>query len=115
MTTSRLLPNIWYRLCAKEQRLQNRLGMTRNKHPNKEIEEALKYAEDNHWRIENSKGHPFGQMYCPYKDSNESCEGNGKWCRIGIWSTPRNLGNHARDIKKVIDRCMRKQAEQKDE
>ena len=39
--------------------------MTRTKHPNKEIEAALKYAEEYQWRIENSNGHPFGQMYCP--------------------------------------------------
>ena len=87
------------------------LTMPRNKHPNKEIEKALKYAEANHWRIENSKGHPFGQMYCPYKDANETCESNGKWCRVGIWSTPRNTGSHAKSIKKIVDRCIGKQAE----
>lgn len=81
--------------------------MFRNKHPNKEIEEALKYAEKKHWRIENSKGHPFAQMYCPNVGCKEKCESNGKWCRVGIWSTPRNPANHARDLKKIVDRCIR--------
>jgi hypothetical protein len=89
--------------------------MPRNKHPNKEIEEALQYAEAKGWRIENSHGHPFGQMYCPFKTSGETCEGNGKWCRAGIWSTPRNTGSHARNIKKIVDRCMRKQEESNNE
>ncbi len=83
--------------------------MQRKKHSKKDIEAALQYAEEKGWRIENSKGHPFGQMYCPYKDSTEPCEGNGKWCRVGIWSTPSNTGNHARNIKKIVDRCLRKQ------
>ncbi len=85
--------------------------MTRKKHPNKEIEDALKYAEQHNWRIENSNGHPFGQMYCPYNDREQKCESIGKWCRIGIWSTPRNTGAHARSIKKVVDRCLKKQLE----
>ena len=89
----------------------SRLRMPRKKHPNKEIEEALQYAEGNQWRIENSKGHPFAQMYCPFKDACETCESNGKWCRVGIWSTPRNTANHARDIKKIVDRCIRKREE----
>lgn len=89
--------------------------MPRNKHPIKEIEEALQYAEGKNWRIENSKGHPFGQMYCPYKDSGETCESNGKWCRVGVWSTPRNTAGHAKSIKKIVDRCIKKQEENKNE
>lgn len=54
-------------------------------------------------------------MYCPYKDSNETCESNGKWCRVGIWSTPSNTGNHARSIKKIVDRCIKKQEENSNE
>lgn len=67
--------------------------MSRNKHAKKDIEEALQYAEIKGWRIENSKGHPFGQMYCPYNDSDKTCESNGKWCRASIWSTPSNTGS----------------------
>lgn len=72
-------------------------------------------AESKQWRIENSKGHPFGQMYCPFKDTGEMCESNGKWCRVGIWSTPRNTANHARDIKKIVDRCIKKREENNNE
>jgi len=85
--------------------------MTRKKHPNKEIEEVLKYAEVRNWRVENSNGHPFGQMYCPYSRSISTCESSEKWCRVSLWSTPKNTGSHARQLKKVVDRCMKKQVE----
>ena len=54
-------------------------------------------------------------MYCPFKDTGEMCESKGKWCRVGIWSTPRNTANHARDIKKIVDRCIKKREENNNE
>lgn len=89
--------------------------MTRKKHPNKEIEAAILYAEENNWRVENSNGHPFGQMYCPYNSSNNSCHPQKKWCRAGIWSTPGNPYNHARAIRKIVTRCMNHQLERENE
>ena len=78
--------------------------MSRNKHPDKEIEAALKHAERNDWRVEESNGHPWGQMLCSTKST--SCEGNGMWCRISIWSTPKNSHNHAQKLKKKVDSCI---------
>ncbi len=52
---------------------------------------------------------------CPYNDRDTKCESIGKWCRVGIWSTPRNSGAHAKSLKKVVDRCLKKQAEQDNE
>ena len=39
---------------------------------------------------------------CPYNDSECRC---GEFCIASIWSTPRNLGNHARQIRRVVDHC----------
>lgn len=78
--------------------------MTRSQHSKKEVEEALRYAEANNWRIEERKGngHAWGQMYCPYNDDECRC---GEFCRASIWSTPANPGNHAKHIRRVVDNC----------
>ena len=39
--------------------------MIRSTHPNKEVEEALKYAERQGWRIEVGGSHAWGKLYCP--------------------------------------------------
>ena len=37
----------------------------RSKHPNKVIEEAIKYAENQGWIIKkNEKGHAWGRLFC---------------------------------------------------
>jgi hypothetical protein len=43
-------------------------------------------------------------MYCPYNDEECRC---GEFCVVSIWSTPRNAGNHARALKRVVDNCAR--------
>lgn len=78
--------------------------MSRRKHPKKEIEEALEYAESKGWLVENSKGngHAWGKMYCPNNDATCRC---GEYCITSINSTPRSAGNHAKQLKRVIDNC----------
>lgn len=71
--------------------------MARSRHPDKEIEEAVAYAETLGWRVVAVKGHAWGRLYCDHADR----EG----CMISVWSTPRSAGNHARDIIRAIDRC----------
>ena len=41
----------------------------RKKHPNKEIEAALKHAEENGWLVQKSgkSSHAWGKLLCPYK------------------------------------------------
>ena len=39
--------------------------MSRKKHPKPEIEAALKYAEQNGWRIAEGGSHAWGKIYCP--------------------------------------------------
>ncbi|KAI9134184.1 hypothetical protein [Acaryochloris sp. CCMEE 5410] len=71
--------------------------MARRSHPKPEIEAAPQYAEQNQWRIEVGGSHAWGKMYCPYNDKD---------CRCGtasIWSTPKNPGNHTKQIQRIVD------------
>jgi len=76
--------------------------MNRKKHPKKEIEAALKYAEKHGWTIKVAGGHAWGKMYCPNNDKECRC---GEFCISSIWSTPRNPVNHARQIRRIVDNC----------
>ena len=76
--------------------------MVRAKHPNKEVEDALRHAEACGWRIEVGGSHAWGRMYCPHNDPECRC---GEFCITSIWSTPKNAGNHARQLKRVADNC----------
>jgi hypothetical protein len=61
--------------------------MTRSSHPKKEIEAALKHAEEEGWRVEVGGSHAWGKIYCPYNDDECRC---GEFCIASVWSTPRN-------------------------
>lgn len=76
--------------------------MARPRHSNKEIEAALEHAEEHGWTVKLSKGHSWGQMICP--KNNEGCRGGG-FCLKRIWSTPKKPQNHAKLLKKVVDKC----------
>ena len=76
--------------------------MTRKTHPKAEIEAALRYAESHGWRVEVGGSHAWGKIYCPYNDNECRC---GEFCIASIWSTPKNTGNHAKQIKRVVDNC----------
>jgi hypothetical protein len=67
----------------------------RPRHPNKEVEEAVAFAESKGWRWK-KMGH-WGRLLCPYADRDG--------CHVDVWSTPRNAGNHARQIVRAIGRC----------
>ena len=69
--------------------------MARPRHPNKEVEEAVAYAESLRWTWR-ALGH-WGRLFCPHADRDG--------CQVGIFSTPKNAGNHARQIIRAIDRC----------
>ena len=74
----------------------------RHRHPNKEIEKALVYAEEHAWRVKDAKGHPHSIMYCPHNDKDCRC---GEFCITSVWSTPRSPEAHARQLRRVIDNC----------
>lgn len=75
----------------------------RKKHPNKEIEATICHAEKNGWTVTESKGHPWGSLRCPNDEADCRC---GKYCRMSVWSTPKNTGNFARQLKRKIDGCI---------
>lgn len=69
------------------------------RHPDKDIEKVLRQAESLGWRVEKTagRGHAWGRVYCPL----QSRDG----CKMSIWSTPRNAGNHARQVLSKVDAC----------
>ena len=52
--------------------------------------------------METGGSHAWGKIYCPYNDGGCRC---GEFCIACIWSTPKNPGNHARAILRVVDNC----------
>lgn len=77
--------------------------MARKPHPIKEIEAAVRYAEENGWTWIKASGHAWGILRCPWNDKECRC---GEFCQASIWSTPRSGENHANQLRRVIDRCM---------
>ncbi|MFT4927273.1 MAG: hypothetical protein ACI8WB_003379 [Phenylobacterium sp.] len=76
--------------------------MTRKKHAKKDIESALLYAELQGWRVAVGGSHAWGKIYCPYNNRECRC---GEFCISSVWSTPKNSGNHAKLIRRVVDNC----------
>ncbi len=74
--------------------------MSRPKHPNKDIEIAVKYAEVNGWRYKKSgkSAHAWGRLLCVLE--------NREGCSMAVWSTPRNPVKHAQQIKRKVDQCI---------
>ena len=73
------------------------VSMARPRHPNKHIERAVSYAESLGWRFEKSNGHAWGFLLCP----QHTREG----CSVGVFSTPRQPENHARQLTRIVDHC----------
>jgi hypothetical protein len=67
----------------------------RPRHPKKEVEAAVAYAEDKNWSWR-QMGH-WGRLFCPQADRDG--------CQVGVNGTPRNAEDHARQIKRAVDRC----------
>ncbi len=71
--------------------------MTRSRHPNKEIEDAVAQAETLGWRVKPVSGHAWARLYCAHHDRDG--------CMVSVWSMPKNAGNHARAILRAVNRC----------
>lgn len=76
--------------------------MVRKVHPKKEIEQVLRFAEQQGWRIVAGGSHAWGKMYCPFNDSDCRC---GEFCITCIWRTPKNPLNHAHALCRVVENC----------
>lgn len=79
----------------------------RKKHPSKDIETAICLAEKNGWRVvpAGRSAHCWGRLLCPFGDKNEKCR-CGEFCSVSIWSTPRNNVNHAKQLRKAVEKCI---------
>jgi hypothetical protein len=86
--------------------------MGRNKHSKPEVEQALRHAEANGWTINVGGSHAWGKMLCPFNDKECRC---GDFCFTSISSTPKNAGNHARQLRRVVDNCIRLKQSQEEE
>ncbi|OQZ04959.1 MAG: hypothetical protein B6D36_11695 [Planctomycetes bacterium UTPLA1] len=78
--------------------------MPRPRHPKPPIEQAVRYAEQQGWRLKMSNGHAWGRLFCPYFDRSG--------CIVCVWSTPRVPENHARQIRNAVDRCPHREVEE---
>jgi len=76
--------------------------MPRPLHPKKEVEKAIRHAQEQGWRIEVGGNHAWGRIYCPYNNSECRC---GEFCITSVWSTPKNPGNHACALIRVVENC----------
>jgi len=72
----------------------------RSKHPKKEIEEAIQYAEQQGWKYKSAgkSAHTWGRLLCPLhtRDGHQ----------MSIWSTPKSPFNHAEQIRRLVDKCL---------
>lgn len=83
--------------------------MVRAKHPNKDVESAIAHAQAQGWRVDLGGAHAWGKMYCPYNDEECRC---GIHCITSIWSTPKNPGNFAKQLRRVVGNCTTHQQQQ---
>ena len=88
------------------------MAKQRPRHPSKEIEAALAYAESCGWRVVLLKGYAWGKIMCPWNDEECRC---GTFCQESVWSTPRVPENVARHIRRVVDGCIRRMGEESGE
>ena len=68
-------------------------------HPNRAIRDAIAYALHNGWTLRTSgpRAHTWGLLYCPQADRTG--------CRRAVYSTPRSPEDHAKDIRRAVERC----------
>lgn len=84
------------------QHIRGKDQMARARHSKKEVEDALRHAEANGWRVEVGGSHAWGKIYCPYNDDECRC---GEFCITSVWSTPKNPGTHAKQLRRAVDNC----------
>lgn len=73
------------------------------KHSNKEINKVVQHAIKSGWTLEAANGHAWGILRCPKNKADCRC---GLFCQISVWSTPKNPGNFAKQLKKRVDGCI---------
>jgi len=71
--------------------------MSKPRHPNKNIEEAIQYAESKGWHYfkTGDSSHAWGRLLCRKRGG----------CCMSIWSTPKVEENHAKQIRRNVNKC----------
>lgn len=71
------------------------------RHPNKHIQEAIEYALSKGWLwiAPGKSAHCFCRLRCG------SPEGEHKDHQMSVYSTPKSEENHAKQIRRTVDRC----------
>ena len=90
-----------YNAYAGVENLQHSAILMADRHPKKEIREAIDFAESRDWSVEKSQGGQsknWGTMKCPHPDR----------CWYTINSTPRNPQAEADRLKRNVVRCERR-------
>lgn len=79
--------------------------MARGKHSKKEIEAVLSELEGLGWEVKvRKKGHAWGLLLCEHNDKECRC---GEFCQMSIWSTPKNPGNFAKNLRSKALNCIK--------
>jgi hypothetical protein len=68
-------------------------------HANKHIRAAIEYAEECGWEFVKStaRAHSYGALYCSFHGRDG--------CIVQVFSTPRIPENHAKWLRRQVDRC----------
>ena len=75
------------------------VNMPRARHPKKDVEAALAWAEAAGWHVTPTpSGHRWGVMRCGRPEGQTSCQAS-------IWSTPRNPSDHGKQIRRRVQNC----------
>jgi hypothetical protein len=69
----------------------------RRRHKNKAIHAAVRYALGRGWTLIEARSHAWGRLRCPHRGRDG--------CLFSVWSTPRDPDEHARYIRRMVDRC----------
>lgn len=80
-------------------------------HPYKEIDAVIRYAKSRGWIVKKAGGHAWGILMCPKNNVDCRC---GQFCRMSVWSTPKNAGSFARRLRQKIDGCIYVNADERE-
>ncbi len=78
--------------------------MARVRHPDKQVERALREAEALGWAVtvRHGKGHAWGLLRCPKPSEECRC---GLYCQMTVNSTPQNAVAHAAKLIGKVRGC----------
>ena len=72
------------------------------KHPNKHIQAAIEYAilQGWIWVLPGNSSHAFCRLRCGIPEYEHQIH------QFSVWSTPASPENHAKQIRRKVDKCL---------